>query len=38
MPNVELTATYVRAEPESVLRDAGGEATDYWLAQLAFKL
>jgi hypothetical protein len=37
-PNVELAATYVRAEPESVLRDAGGEATDYWLAQLAFKL
>jgi hypothetical protein len=37
-PNVELTAAYVRARPESVLRSAGGTPTDYWLAQLAFKL
>jgi hypothetical protein len=37
-PNVELTAAYVHARPESVLRVAGGKASDYALAQLAFRL
>jgi len=37
-PNVELTGAYVHAQPEGVLRDAGGTATDYWLALLSLKL
>ena len=37
-PNVELTAAYVHAQPDDVLRAAGGSTTDYWLAQLALKL
>jgi hypothetical protein len=35
---VELTASYVHAQPDNVLRGAGGSSTDYWLAQLALKL
>jgi hypothetical protein len=38
IPNVELTAAYVYAQPRSVLRDAGGISTDYWLMQLALRL
>jgi hypothetical protein len=37
-PNLELTGAYVRARPKSVVRDAGGTATDYWLAQFSLKL
>ena len=37
-PNVELMASYVLAQPEDVLREAGGTKTNYWLAQLALKL
>jgi len=37
-PNIELTAAYVHARPESFLVSAGATATDYWLAQLALKL
>jgi hypothetical protein len=35
---VEVTAAYVHAGPEDVLRSAGGSTTDYWLAQLALRL
>jgi hypothetical protein len=38
VPNVELTVTYVHAQPDSVLRAAGGTGTDYWLGQVALKL
>jgi hypothetical protein len=37
-PNVEVTAAYVHAKTEDVLRSAGGSSTDYWLAQLALRL
>ncbi|HEX2492197.1 MAG TPA: alginate export family protein [Steroidobacter sp.] len=37
-PAVELTAAYVHARPEDVLRTGGGSSTDYWLAQLALRL
>jgi Alginate export len=38
LTNLELIASYVHGQPEEVLRSAGGSPTDYWLAQLAWKL
>jgi hypothetical protein len=37
-PRLEVTAAYVRARPDKVLRSAGGTSTDYLLAQVAWKL
>jgi Alginate export len=37
-PRLEVTAAYVRARPDKVLRSAGGTSTDYLLAQVDWKL